>query len=434
MRIYQTMAGMVAVGALSYGTAALAQRPRPDTPEVFIGFNPAQCAVVPTVTEQYSRRTLDSSAYAVTGDTLLRSTIDTTRMCQERSGLTAKEWELLHVARVHLALGADADAKSTRERYLALIAKQSPRVQAWGNLLIIIDDTAARPVRLADALEAINRIERLPVTEFWANTAGNRMIAAAARSQWNDSLAYARANRTLAVWWSLDERIRPMVSDDVEAAYLLLAEQALRLHGSDAANKVVDSVRKYLGTGTRAFEGQMHNYTNVIGQPAKSIQAKFWFRRQDTLARPNAGTVTIIGYDPWGGCSGFCISLGDMIKRLQQRFGARGLEIIIVKRTVGYVRDTAPIAPRIEADDYRSTILEKYQFPGILAVMETPHRWNIEGRRFNELNQFERGYPYAEFVVVDPQGRVRYISPQFEPWMEKPLADMIERLFSSRGS
>jgi hypothetical protein len=160
-------------------------------------------------------------------------------------------------------------------------------------------------------------------------------------------------------------------------------------------------------------------YHEVLGKPAPPMTATWWFGAPDSgkISRPRKGVVTLISVGSEWSSANQMRGYG----RLGRRFGDQ-FELIIVNNTQGWVRDTAPVLPKDEAE-YRYKELQRlFQLPGVMGVYETEYDWLKDGRRS------DRSVPqlniYQNLILVDKQGIVRYVfMPPPNPWPIKTRPD-----------
>jgi hypothetical protein len=436
-----------AVGAmLLLGPTVAAFGQRAGVPYQF--FTPSRCAMVPGLAEQFAdRQGHDPAAFTPASDTLRRTTIDAALACDGvYGGLTSDERQLLDLARVKLAAGADSVAASLQRRYLEHLADAPARERAWALYLITSDNLAARPPRLALARRAVTALDALvsasgpsdSVARAGATRAqilAHQALAQAALRAWDDSAARAESRRAIDLWKQIPDSGRRSLTVPVALAYLLLAEVELRTVGIDSARAVIDSANRFIPPGAPGnwYVATTRTMYAVLGKPAAPVEARFWFNTGgDSTPRPARGRVSIIsGVSHYCGMS--CRGRYDAMARYQSRFGARGLDLINVTRTFGFYVDTAPVSPEQEARYDSVYFRSELRVPGMLAVAETKYSWLPDGRRADDPTAQEGHYPFATFVIVDKSGLVRYVAFDWDPILEEPLARLIEGLLDEPG-
>ncbi len=409
-------------------------------------FTPSRCAMVPDLAEQFAaRQERDSAAFTPASDTLRRTTIDAVRSCDGvYRGLTSDERQLLDLARVKLATGADSVAASLQRRYLEHLAAAPARERAWALYLITSDNLAARPPRRGLARRAVAELDSLVSAGDSSNTrAGapraqilaHHSLAQAALRDWDDSTARAESQRAIDLWRQLPDSTGRSLTVSVALAYLLLAEVELRTVGIDSAKAMIDSANRVIPPGAPGnwYVATTRTMYAVLGKPAAPVEARFWFNTGgDSTPRPAPGRVSIIsGVSHYCGMS--CRGRYEAMARYQSRFGARGLDLINVTRTYGFYVDTAPVSPEQEARYDSIYFRGELRVPGMLAVAETKYSWLPDGRRADDPTAQEGHYPFATFVIVDKSGRVRYVAFDWDPILEEPLARLIQGMLTEPG-
>jgi hypothetical protein len=417
---------------LCFGLALVAS---PLAAQGFDSFTPSRCAVAPSFLEPIARRDDTVSApFAPRGDTLRTATVAALRLCERvYGGLTTDDRELLNLARVKLALGADSAAAAARQKYLQTLTSRPVRERAWAFYLIIYDDVTARPPRLADAGRTLEHLDQLPVTEAGkARVLAHHIMSEGWRRQWDDTKAEAEADAVIATWKTLPVNRRNSTAFTLALAFLLKSEIRLRTMGVDSAKAVIDTAKALVPETARQaryyidITNQMYG---ALGKPAAPIRTDFTFNDPDPARpeRPSRGKVTVLS-SSFHYCGMSCRERYRAMARLLERFGPAGLELINTTRTFGFFADTAPVTPAEEASRDSAYFLGTIGVPGILAVAQTKVTWLPDGRRRDEPTPRDANYPYASFVVVDKERVVRYVALDWDPVLEEPLAQLLRNL------
>lgn len=401
----------------------------------FENFTPGACAVAPGLIDRLAwREFVDNTVYTPARDTTSKLSSDSVRICAGAfGGATNSDWELLNLARVQLIQAEDSLARATAERHLRVVGS-SPEKRAWALYLIATDNLSARPARFATAGTAISDLDKLGAPAGKARLLAHFASARAAQRYHDDKRTVAEANATIAIWKTLPQRLGLQLSTQMASAFLMKAEIALRLDGIAPAKAIIDTADRVVpanaGMARRMIEVYRKLYT-ILGRTAAPIEAQFWFGNDGqalTAPRPSTGRVTMISSAAHA-CGAPCRERYKGLRRFGERFRGR-LDIVNMTKTLGFHSDTAPIAPIDEARYDSSYFLGKVSLPGTVAVYETKYTWIPDGRRRNQPTPQERNYPYASVVVVDRKGIVRYASDGWNPQLEEPLAQFIEKLIA----
>ena len=407
------------------------------THDSFQGFRPAACAWVPRLVDHFLRRDQpDTAAFDIRRDTTARVTADSVRLCSSRYSSVSR-WEMLDQTRVHLILGDDAKAKEIATTYANAIPESSVEQKAWALYLTAADYLASHPARVAAAYDIAKQLDNMGPKATRASVLVHALLSQAARVRLDDSTAAAEASVTAAKWKTLAPDPALSLASTVASAFALKAEIALRLTGGERARAIIDSAQAMMPTAASGARQQLASLARVyaaVGRKAKRVEATWWFNAATTdSAPPFPGKVFIIS-EAFHSCGPLCRPRYQTLKRLVDKFGARGLEVINSTKTFGFIKDTAAIEPLDEAKYDSVLFLTQRNIPGSLAVYSTKYRWLPDGRRVNERTPQEINYPSSSFTIVDRAGVIRYASFGFDPVLEEPLARLIERLLTDTSA
>jgi hypothetical protein len=404
------------------------------TPRPFDSFTPGACFWVSRLVQSAALRdNPDTTSYNPGKDSTITMARDSVRFCSTAYSAPSASGDVLDEARVRLVAGDDAGARTMAQRYLATIPDSPPEPKAWALHLLVETDLRVRPRRLADAAQTLAELDKLGPKATRASVIAHLTVASARRETWDDSAATEEASTAIAKWKTLSPDDALNLASEATQAFLMKAEIAMRTNGGDAARAIIDTAQRTIPSAApfakRQLDGARRLY-GVIGKKAEPIVATYWFNASDpATARPATNKVTVI-MEASHACGSGCRPRYRALARLNNRFGARGLELISFTKTVGYYRDVAPVTPIDEAKYDSTFFLVTRQIPGALAVFETKFRWLPDGRRVNEPTPQERNYPLASLVIVDRRGIIRYASVGWDPVLEEPLAKLIEKLLS----
>jgi hypothetical protein len=400
----------------------------------FQWFGPGACAVSPKLIEHLATRdNPDSSAYSPSKDVTSHLVADSAGVCSNVFGAsTEDEWELLNLSRVELIQGLDAEAKATAQRYLSSPSASTPQRRAWAYYLIIADNLAARPARIASAQEILTRLDALGPAAAKLRLLAHLKMANAAEHNWDDATTTSQADAAIAAWKLLPRLEGIALAAYLAQCYLIKGEIAARTQGGSAVRAVLDTARRVVPAQAQRPHAMIERAAgmyDMIDKPAPPITAKFWFNALELqVTRPAKGKVSIVSTAAHY-CGSACIPRYLGLGRFASRFGDRGLEIINVTMTFGFYGDSAPKTPLEEAKYDSAYFLGKVKLPGLLAVHETEVSWLRDGRRRNHPSPQEDAYHNASFVIIDKRGIIRYLG-DWESILEEPVAKLIEKLLA----
>jgi hypothetical protein len=371
----------------------------------FAGFNPGRCVMATRIIEGMGRRlTPDTVVYRPSTDTLLTRTADSIALCAAAfGGTTEVSTEMLNLARVQLVTGRDSAAGITTQQHLVHFARRPPAERAWELRLVVIDNLAARPARLARAKEALRTLDRMGTPAAAMRLQAHNAMAGAALAQYDDPAALAETQAAIAAWKELSEEGRLWHASGLAGAFLVRAQIQALSKGGDAARAVIDTARGMIPVRAEmermAIERAARMYS-IVGKPAAPLEAQFWFNvGAEGSDRAHHGRVSlVVAIDR--PCTGPCRSLVRTMRRFAQRFHSRGLEITFLTQTFGFYLDTAPASPLEEARYDSSSFLGELDLPGALAVAETKYSWKADGRRINTPTPNQLNYPGATLTIV----------------------------------
>lgn len=166
----------------------------------------------------------------------------------------------------------------------------------------------------------------------------------------------------------------------------------------------------------------------LVGKPAADVTAAVWLNRTD-VSTPFAleGKVTLLQFTAhW---CGPCKESYPGMKRLEQRFKARGLQLAFYTRTYGYFESERNL-PREQEIDRDKTYFAHYGFTHPIAI-GTPSSTIVDGKPVYQKDPVEDAYGVGgipQINVIDAQGNLRLIMIGYDDANEEKLASFIERL------
>jgi len=369
----------------------------------------------------------DTTQYRPETDTLWSAAKAVVRKCARRySDRRLSLAEQINTVRVHLNSGDDIAALSAANDALHQ-AGNDVSVRAWTYYLLIHDMLTAQPSRTAMALPFLRQLDELPRPaaakgQFLAHYRWMKAVYPSG----NDSIVDAEGSAAIGIWRTIaDTALKMILGPEARSTFEYRIDIAMRTRGINAAQAMIDSsVALRLG-GFDIYD--------KIGQSAPRIDVPFEFSKSDShdkgMGHPQQGRVTLVFGIKTDYGRVVSRYFGKTMERQLKTFGQRGLTLVNLTRTFGYFSDTAPVAPKREAEHVFNEVSTLLDVPGTVAAYETAYTWVPDGRRRNEPSPvFDWYVRNGRIVVVDKRGIVRYIAPIDLP--EPLLAKFIDRLLS----
>jgi hypothetical protein len=189
---------------------------------------------------------------------------------------------------------------------------------------------------------------------------------------------------------------------------------------SPGDNSVLHGVRSY-------FEGLASPY-QVYGQPAPAIPAKHWFYAEGVTPNkfPWEGQPTLVAF-VHPNCGGPCYPEYSFYRMLHDKFGARGLRILLVARTSGFFRNEAIEVPSQEVELIRKYYLDFLKMPVTLVVDEARFNRLPDGRRIAEDIPWYRTWPNDGTVLIGRDGKIK-ATKLVRAWWERASVEVEKEL------
>ncbi len=174
----------------------------------------------------------------------------------------------------------------------------------------------------------------------------------------------------------------------------------------------------------------------MLGKVVPPIEAQFLYSSGGKLSAmrlPEPGKVSLISAIKSDVGNRIGTGYGSVLTRYLSQFASRGFDVISMAKTYGYFADTAPVAPKHEANNDSVWSTTTLKIPGILAVYETRYTWAPDGRRRDEPVPVLRWYADGMYVIIaDRRGIVRYVvsGGTDVPFEETLIARFIGRLLA----
>jgi hypothetical protein len=331
-----------------------------------------------------------------------------------------------------LALLANDDAWAARvaRRRIALVAHRPARARNMVLETILIEYLNASPIHFTQADTLFHLMDSTDANaqtpRFWAQQA---TFGAATRS--NDA---ARARSAVAVWMHLLHQTPRAQRQGWQATMTggMLAFTTLL----GPAFPADSAFARYRDTIVALFGPDKANLVvGMIGHQAPRVSGNYTFGQSALTsgdhAMPKASLVVFLDER----CGASCTSRYAVLRRLATRFGA-SLQMTVVTRTNGFLRNVLLVHPDSEADAIHHYLTGFFHLPGALVVETTPFQRNAapDRRRVNGQTSLATQYPAPPELggmvafVIDRNQRVVWPAITVAREQEPLLETVLERL------
>jgi len=178
------------------------------------------------------------------------------------------------------------------------------------------------------------------------------------------------------------------------------------------------------------FDDSTSRY-QLVGQRVPPIKGSAWLNASpETRQFDPTGHVTLVQFTAhW---CGPCRKSYPAMLKFHERFGARGLEVMLATELYGYFENRENLKPEDEIAADRDYFLGKYKLPFKVAIEQ---RMNFSDRtpagesarkEFNQSKYRVGGIP--QIMLIDRQGIVRHILVGWDPANEEMVMREIDRL------
>jgi hypothetical protein len=382
---------------------------------------PGECVTASRrLTYRYWRsRRADTVQYDPLTDSIPTPVRDSVRACAASFVVaTVPVDQLIPLAQLELIVDADAQAQAAVDRLLASPDAQAPKQRAWLLELVVHAFADARPMRLAAAQRYLAQLDAMGGPATYTRLAAHLHLGQGAWTLGDVEAASTEAAKAIALYGQLDHSMQLNLIDTVEAAYQLRAQTLGILKGKAAALASLDSagttLRPIIRNGTvwaQITESRLNFFLNLwrqryvaLGDVAQGVGGDFWFGTADDTIFPKRGKVTLlVEFNDLGMYDTFAV-----IRRLQAKYGSRGLQIVGMASTHGFFRDQLEPKAADEANLLRDWYLNFMHVPVALAVEVNQFGRMPDGRRKNTpaLNQRNYGHADVNGVLVDKDGTI----------------------------
>lgn len=325
---------------------------------------------------------------------------------------------------------------------LSLLVWQTPSPSAQTNaaradaLVAAINAALERPVTdagRATAAAKLAELDAMGADVLKQKTAGySRMVSL---NRGNKEPNEPLLRRFLALYDQLPAADRDPFRFGRYLVYEILAEHAHRANALDTEKALLrEGVAKFTGDpGDKRELGitqQLLDRANLVGAAAPPLVADHWFNIAPANNRLDlAGTVTLIEFTAhW---CGPCKDSYPGLMRLNERFAARGLRIVLATRFYGYFGKDRNISPERELASDRQMFLDEDKLPFPIAIATPPADTGlVDSSDVNARAYFVQPIPH--FVLIDAKGIVRRIDLGWDDDYEKVLTAAVEKLLPAR--
>jgi hypothetical protein len=408
-------------------------------PERFPDYNPDRCVMAVRMIDAVNRHDVrDTAMHSAAADTLFAATVESIRACQRvYANRPLPAVERLNAARVQRVTGQDIAALETERRHLESLAGSPAEERAWELSLMLQDNLAGMPARLERAVELLGEMVALGPAASGLQVVSRFYVLSAAISHDDLDLMREQMDALREAWTALDQQERDWRLIWLLTAAYRTAEMDALMTGRDAAIETLDRLIGIIPSSQPRVHGRLRSLQRMyrlMDEEAPSLVADFWYNTGPIGAtRPAPGRVSLV-LPLRRPCTegNRCSNMVDAARRLDDAFGAEGLDITFRTRTAGFYADTAPALPQAEARYDSTYFLHDVGIPGALAIAETKFSFRPDGRRTNEPTTDDLNYLQARVVVIDRAGIVRYVAEDWSPVLEPRLTALIERLVHER--
>jgi len=419
----------VAALLLLAGTVAKGQGGVP-SPDGFAYYTPGSCvSAFQRGDSFYWRARQDTARFSATADTMLTASAALARECAKKfSVTTVVPRDLILLARVYLAMGDDAAARTAVERRLAADAAKPVADRATTLAEIVEAYVGAAPPRIDVARGYLKQLDALPQAEAaLGQVRGHRRLALHFWVRGDDAGLVPEAEASIAAAKRLNTHDRIEYLMLIAGMYNYIAEvEATRTGTAAAPRAVIGRARADLGKleGAEKLLAQLDTIASMYGQKGARLVASYWLGTPGDTVRPTPGKISVIMFSP-------ARANIPAFRRLQQESGGK-VEVSFVGNTAGFFKDEGPLTPAAEIEYLKGYYFDELHATGVMAMNESQFHRMPDGRRMSDISANGRAYRTSAgtlVVVLDKEGVIRRVIADFwHPWYENRIAEAVARI------
>jgi hypothetical protein len=328
--------------------------------------------------------------------------------------------ELPNVMRLAVLLGDTTMLHSVIRQQLALASTTEARGYVWLDAVRELLGHADlpfihHPAYVAQATGFLPRLDSLGKSVILQRLQAHRLLFDLYQSELFDTTAMNQESRIIA-------SIASVLPDSVQISKPYVSFFSATWFGPIATAyyrqdpRLVSIVKNQLQLANKRYppEEQRKNQSLIdlmvwqaekVGTKALPIPGDFWFPANAPHVKPTPGRVTLVVMLNKG--NGIMDARSARVRRLYEKYGARGLDIIGLVRTNGYSWSSPPQSPEAEAKVDAWYFLDYLKLPITLVVEQTPFTTQPDGRRVVAgPNRFSAAYPMVHFLLIGRDGRI----------------------------
>jgi hypothetical protein len=361
---------------------------------------------------------------------------DSVRVCASHFSVSdVPPDQLLPLAQLEFLLGDAAQADAAIARLMAQAANASASQRAWLLDLAVNVALTVRPARLDRVRTYLTQLDPLGHDAAYARLSAHQLYAGYAWSMGDAQTALTESDKAIAAFKELSQAQQVNMIDTAAMAYSTNANATSVTAGPQAAMAILDSARATLiplaqtgnQWGARKQAQLRYHFTLLqntytpVGTVAKPIKADFWYTAPgDTVfPKPDRVMLAVLVARPRD------FSLFATVRRLHDKYAARGLDIVFMLATEGYFRSQLESQPTDEAAVLNGWYRDYLKLPVALAIEISQFGRLPDGRRKNTPAVNRRNYDHGlPGVLVGKDGKVVMVadvSPDAEAILDQQI-------------
>jgi hypothetical protein len=406
----------------------------PPAPEGYSHYWPGSCVEAVTRNDLFERRgQTDTTRFDPDADTMLTNSVQVARTCVASLVIDSIQTrDLILLARAYLAAGDSSEAQGAIERRLSADAARPDSTRAHDLADVVELYLEAKPSRRGEAQWYMERLDTLsgPDVAYWqfrAHDASGRY----ARRAGDEEAMRRDANAIIAAATRLSPHDRQEFAGRIVSAYWVLADLAGTETGqSDTARHIIAHAQADVGQIDDADHAlQLVQFmANQFGRHSPSVYADTWFPPEGTESadsihpRPGKVSVVVMGT--------LSRSAMPAFRRIQTILPDT-VDITFIHNSYGYFASQGPLTPAEEAVVAMRYFRNDLKAPGTLAIVVPRFEVLPDGRRIAVPTRNEVLFGArmgVGIVVIDRQGLIRRTFSGFEPWTEREIETLAQKI------